>query len=107
MFVTAGAIFLGEGISHFTMIDCEVSDNFAGSNNYGADGGGLYMTGANDHVTLTKTTFSSNWAPDCGGALYVGYTSDFFSMTDCDVSNNEAWNQGGGLYMDVDNDYLC
>ncbi|MBN1592442.1 MAG: right-handed parallel beta-helix repeat-containing protein, partial [Candidatus Coatesbacteria bacterium] len=75
-----------------TLIDCEISDNFAT-----LGGGGILIYGAEAQPALVRCLISNNAAGDHGGGLCFGCD---LTLMDCQIINNVAETaEGGGIYV--------
>lgn len=70
---------------------CQVRNNTATN----GDGGGLYVYGSSDYITLKDCIIQNNSALFGGGV----YSYQYMTMTDCLLSNNASTNNGGGIVI--------
>ncbi|MBN1535571.1 MAG: hypothetical protein JW908_02480 [Anaerolineales bacterium] len=62
----------------------------------GGNGGGIYISGNNSHITVTASTIMSNTAPYAGGGIRLANDSTLDLSDGVDVSYNQASSFGGG-----------
>jgi hypothetical protein len=93
--ITNGECVNGGGVlnyynSDITIEDCAISNNVAGSGNYG---GGIYNTGP---MSIKNCIIENNHSEIDGGGIYTH--SNTLEITDSQIINNSADSRGGGIY---------
>jgi hypothetical protein len=88
--------------SALTLRNCVVSDNVASRNNYGHNGGGIYLwvvsPSGSPASRIENTTIISNSA-HWGGGMYVTEVDNPLTITHSSFQDNYADNSGGGLAL--------
>jgi len=94
IFLKGGGIQAYNNITDITISDVTVSDNFANIN-----GGGLYAdaTSPGQHITITGSRFEDNETPGAGGGMNVRNSS--LTVSDTTFSSNYASLSGGGVFL--------
>ncbi len=66
------------------------------------DGGGIYINGANTHVTLDDSSISGNKARESGGGIYIDAKGAVIDLKNgSTIDGNEAGDGGGGIYCNA------
>jgi hypothetical protein len=64
----------------------------------GGEGGGLWLNGNANSLTITNSVFSGNTA-DAGGGIFLYDSGQPVLIQDTVISGNHANNKGGGIYL--------
>lgn len=95
---SGGGAFIHSNVSA-TITNCIFSNNAVkGTPDSGAGGGGLFVNGGTNSVTVTNCTFSGNYANNGGGGALIFSEADTgnTTVTNCTFSGNKANSGAGG-----------
>jgi hypothetical protein len=94
---SGGGMMVGSGTgnqSHVTLVECVFRGNVAEGP---AGGGGLATTGTGSVVTILRSEFADNHAPESSGGGISG-SRGFLTIEASTISGNSAETNGGGIY---------
>lgn len=93
-----GAIIL-DGVDGPILIQ---NSTITGNTASGGDGGGLYVAGLYDGITLTiaNSTISGNTAGSDGGGVQIYHLDGTVRIVDSKINGNTAGGDGGGIMID-------
>jgi CSLREA domain-containing protein len=105
--LTGGSVVGGNGGAILVSMDAAltldsmmITGNSASFNDFGGDGGGIYVEGfGTGSLMLDGTTVSGNDADLAGGGIYIGFDTPA-TITLSTISGNSAGDSGGGIYME-------
>ena len=95
-------------MNNATIENCTANSGTVNGSTSGGQGGAIFLTNGTT-ATLSNVTIRNNTARQ-GGGIYVNGTTNTVTMTGCTISGNTASNQAGGLFangtIDVINSVL-
>ncbi len=108
--ITGGATGNGGGVSIYSYsnpstfpfptyplpVDVTLDQMSISGNSASNVGGGLYISGNDNNLTVTHSKFDSNTAANGGGGVYIGDNSTVTIKDDSEFSGNRAISNGGG-----------